>query len=202
MRLLDLFAGTGSVGKVAKELGIEVVSLDITDKYSKVDILIDILEWDYTIYQPKHFDIVWASPPCESFSKLQDTNKYKTAEEKKDRIYKEGLPLLYKALEIITYLQPKYHIIENPQTGKMKDYLKLPFVDLDYCKFGFNYRKRTRFWTNVKNLEEVKCSKQSPCESRGNLNKHPIRICYYNTTNLNTRYSIPPKLVSYLLTHL
>ena len=198
MKILELFAGTGSVGKVAKQLGYEVTSLDITEKYSKVDILIDILEWDYKIYQPKHFDIIWASPPCDTFSKLQDTNRHKTAEEKLDRIYKIGLPLLYKSLEIITYLQPKYYIIENPQTGKMKDFLKLPFVDIDYCKFGFNYRKRTRFWTNIKNLETVKCLKNNPCESRGKTNRHPIRICYYNSSKLKERYSIPSNLIEYL----
>ena len=42
MRLLELFSGTGSVGKVAKEFGYEIVSLDL----KQADINIDILQWD------------------------------------------------------------------------------------------------------------------------------------------------------------
>ena len=46
MRLLELFSGTKSVSKVAKELGFDVISLD----FKKADINCDILDWDYTIY--------------------------------------------------------------------------------------------------------------------------------------------------------
>ena len=42
MILLELFSGSGSVGKVASELGYEVVSLDLKD----ATIITDILEWD------------------------------------------------------------------------------------------------------------------------------------------------------------
>ena len=62
MRLLELFSGTGSVGKVARQLGVEVVSLDF-DRRCEPDICEDILRWDYkAAYAPGHFDIVWASP--------------------------------------------------------------------------------------------------------------------------------------------
>ena len=51
MRLLELFSGTKSVGKVAEQLGYEVTSLDL----KHADINTDILNWDYTTYEPKHF---------------------------------------------------------------------------------------------------------------------------------------------------
>ena len=62
MRLLELFSGTGSVGRVARELGFEVVSLDISAKHSP-DFVADILEFDYTIWASGWFDVVHASPP-------------------------------------------------------------------------------------------------------------------------------------------
>ena len=53
MKLLELFSGTGSVGKVAKSCGFEVVSLDLKN----ADINCDILHWDYTVYEPCYFDL-------------------------------------------------------------------------------------------------------------------------------------------------
>ena len=49
MRILELFAGTGSVGKVFKEWGY-------------ADIKTDIMDLDYKAYEPGRFDVVWASP--------------------------------------------------------------------------------------------------------------------------------------------
>ena len=58
--LLELFSGTGSVGKVANILGYSVISLDLRD----AKIATDILEWDYTKLEPNEINIIWASPPC------------------------------------------------------------------------------------------------------------------------------------------
>jgi hypothetical protein len=43
-------------------------------------------------------------------------------------------------------------MIENPQSGLMKDQLEMwgiPFKHIDYCKHDVPYRKRTRIWNNV-----------------------------------------------------
>ena len=68
MRVLELFSGTKSVGKVCKEFGYEVIALDLNN----ADINIDILEWNYRDYPNNYFDIIWASPPCHTFSKMRD----------------------------------------------------------------------------------------------------------------------------------
>jgi len=139
MRLLELFSGTKSVGKVAEQYGYEVVSLDLKN----ADINCNILEWDYKAYEPGYFKVIWASPPCTEYSTAKTTGTRKIDEANK---------IVMKTLEIIEYLNPQYWIIENPQTGLLKKQVfmyGLPYVDVDYCKYGMPYRKRTRLWNNI-----------------------------------------------------
>jgi len=167
MKVLELFSGTGSVGKVAKELGWTVVSLDLKN----ADIETNILEWNYKQYNPGDFDIIWASPPCHTFSKLRETaygRKLKahngevfTPELLLRDIEEKGLPILRKTEEIIEYLKPKYYFIENPQNGKMKQYLSRPYYDVDYCRYAdWGYQKRTRIWTNLTGFTPKLCEKK------------------------------------------
>ena len=144
MRILELFSGTGSVGKVFGADGWEVVSLDINKK-TNASICADIRTWDYTIFDVCYFDVVWASPVCTHYSRAR-TN----AKTPRDLEWADSLVL--RALEIIEYLKPKYWYIENPQTGLLKTrpfMLNLPYTDVDYCRYcDWGYKKRTRIWTN------------------------------------------------------
>jgi len=202
MRVLELFSGTGSVGKVARELNWEVVSLDITDKLGDVDIITDIMKWDYKTFQPKHFDIIWGSPPCASFSKMQEAQvgrNGKTKESIHANMCCVGVPMLMKLLEIIMYLQPTFYFIENPQTGKMKQFLSLPHFDVDYCRYGYEYQKRTRIWTNVVGFDAKKCEGRGKCHAIvGNKHKKAIGRGE-RVSKLAERYSIPRPLIEDLL---
>ena len=139
MKLLELFSGTGSVGRVAREYGFSVISLDLKN----ANINEDILQWDYKKFD-KDFDIIWSSPPCTEYSRAKTTGV---------RNIDYANNIVRKTIEIINYFQPRIFFIENPQTGLLKkqDFMKdFDYYDVDYCKYGFEYRKRTRIWTNLK----------------------------------------------------
>jgi len=54
MRLLELFAGTGSIGKAFERQGWEVVSLDISPKYNPTHV-VNLHDWNPRIYERDHF---------------------------------------------------------------------------------------------------------------------------------------------------
>ena len=200
MRVLELFSGTGSVSKVCEELGYEVISVDISDKYSTPTFKCSILDFDYRQYQVGHFDIIWASPPCATFSRLQDCwiGRGKTRESINQNIQNIGLPLLRKAEEIIEYLQPTYYFIENPQTGRMKEFITRPYYDVDYCKYSdWGYKKRTRVWTNKIDFSNLLCRKD--CDNMNdNRTKHNGDVS--RVSSLKNKYRVPPQLIKDLIT--
>ena len=108
-RLLELCAGTGSVGRAFRDLGWDVVSVDICNKLPPT-LLCDILQWDYAAaYPPGHFDVAWASPPCIQYSCAR------TKGPPRDLVGADRL--VAKALEIIDHFAPRWWWVENPATG-------------------------------------------------------------------------------------
>jgi hypothetical protein len=152
MKVLELFCGTKSVGNVWEQYGWEITSVDIEKKFSP-DILANVLDWDYKIYQPGYFDVIWASPPCTCFSALKKSNIGRgkmTRESFNKELDEIGIPLLRKTEEIITYFNPTYWFMENPMSGDMKKYTIFDnWTDVAYCRYGFPYKKATRIWTNT-----------------------------------------------------
>ena len=71
MNILELFKGTGSVGKVCESMGFNVISVDIVERYKPTH-LCDIMEFDYKQYPRDYFSVVWVSPPCTNYSRLKN----------------------------------------------------------------------------------------------------------------------------------
>ena len=101
LKVLELFSGTGSVGKVLKKFDWDVISLDIDER---ADIVCDILEWDYKKYPKDTFDIIWSSPPCDEYSIMNHCRPTKICDlESADK-------LVLKALEIVDYCMFDWYI--------------------------------------------------------------------------------------------
>ena len=165
MKLLELFSGTGSVGRPFRDNGWDVVSVDLDGRFD-AEIQTDIRTWDYT--QAQTPDVIWASPPCELYSiAARGVRDLGRADE-----------LVARALEIISYFTARnpdlLWFMENPDSGKLKNrpvVQNLPFVVLDYCMYGGQgYRKRTRLWSNSAFVPKPLCC--LTCNARKHGNRH------------------------------
>ena len=67
MKSLDLFCGTKSFSKVAEKKGYECTTLDILEKFNPT-ICCDLMDWDYKENPPSYYDVIWASPNCQTYS--------------------------------------------------------------------------------------------------------------------------------------
>jgi site-specific DNA-cytosine methylase len=195
-RLLELFSGTGSVSKAVGHLYDEIVSIDILEKFKPTEIS-DILTWNYKKYPVDYFHTIWASPPCTEYSKAKSQGIRNLA---------LADSIVQRTIEIIEYFNPEKWYIENPQTGLLKDrefMWDLPYVDVDYCQYGYSYRKRTRLWTNI-NYKGLLCNPATCTQMVDGKHKSSCGNGYKKYTDKTVlkeeKYSIPDKLIKDLFT--
>ena len=141
--LLELFSGTGSVGKTFRTRGWEVFSVDI-DPGAEPTLVADVLDLQPGDLPP-HVDCIWASPPFTHYSRARTRAKTPRDLEGSDA-------LVRKVLNIIDHYGDPDWFMENPESGLLKSrevVAGLPMRVVDYCKYGKPYRKRTSIWTNT-----------------------------------------------------
>jgi len=170
MKILELFAGSRSVGKAAEELGMQLFSSDLTP-FDGIHYVIDIREFDIKKL-PFVPDTIWASPPCTSFSVASIGHHWtggKGAYIPKTESAILGQELVLRTLEIINELKPKYWFIENPR-GMLR---KMPFMEslpirntITYCQYGDSRMKPTDIWTNCEKwIPRPSCKNGMPCHT-------------------------------------
>jgi site-specific DNA-cytosine methylase len=167
MKVLELFAGSRSIGKACEELGYEVFSVDIM-QFENIDYAVDILDFDYSKV-PFTPDVIWASPPCTSFSVAsigRHWNKDRTPKSEKAEL---GVAIAKKTLEVINHyirLNPyMIYYIENPRGMLRKmDFMPSHKHTVTYCQYGDSRMKPTDIWTNnLRWTPKQPCKNGSPC---------------------------------------
>lgn len=123
LRVLDLFAGLGGWSAAFRRHGHDVTTLDNDPRFG-CDVTADILTVNpYDLGGVGYFDVILASPPCETFSTLAfQRGHYKMTGTKPNATYAAATPagelalsLVHRTLWFVTMLEPRYYVIENPR---------------------------------------------------------------------------------------
>lgn len=195
MKVLELFAGSRSVGKVAELRGHEVYSSDITD-FGGIDYVCDILEFDVKRL-PFAPDVIWASPPCTGFSVAAIGHHWtggKGAYIPKTETARLGIQLLEKTFQIVEELKPRFWFIENPRglMRKMPQLSGLQRHTVTYCQYGDSRMKPTDIWTNSTTWKpRPMCKNGAPCHEAA---PRGSRTGTQGLKNNYERSKIPPAL--------
>ena len=172
MKILELFAGTRSIGKAFEEKGHEVFSIDWDKQFENIDWYADIstITAKDIIENFGHPDVIWASPDCTSYSIAAISHHRKRENDGNLAPVSDYAKFCDKTntylLELIKELNPKYYFIENPRGGlrKMRFMRGLPRYTVTYCQYGDTRMKPTDLFTNHPNPKfKPMCKNGSPC---------------------------------------
>lgn len=178
MNILELFAGSRSIGREAERQGHKVFSVD-WEEFEGINLSIDIenLKLEDVPFIP---DMVWASPDCTTYTiaaisthRNKEDRSGKTEYARKcDRVNKHWINLIKKWLVINPNM---VFFIENPRGGlrKMDFMQEFNMKTVWYCKYGDIRAKPTDIWSNSKTWIPRPMCKNYKYDKEGNIiSKH------------------------------
>jgi hypothetical protein len=172
IKVLELFAGTRSIGKAFDKRGHEVFSIEWDKSHENINWYVDIgtITAKEIIEKFGVPDVIWASPDCTSYS-IAGISHHRTKDDSGNLVPKSDYAKLcdeinQHVIDLIKELNPKYYFIENPRGGmrKMNFMQDLPRYTVTYCQYGDTRMKPTDIWTNHPNPKfKPMCHNGDPC---------------------------------------
>lgn len=172
MRVLELFAGTRSIGRAFEASGHEVYSVEWDKRFKDIDLYEDILnvQADDIVKKFGSPDVIWASPDCATYSIAAISHHREKEGNGNLRPISDYAKFCDRVNQhvhcLIMALSPKFWFIENPRGGMRKmDFMNgLPRYTITYCQYGDNRMKPTDIWTNHPNPKfKPPCKNGSIC---------------------------------------
>ena len=205
MKVLELFAGTRSIGKAFEAHGHEVFSVEWDKDFENIDLYEDIgnITAQDLLDKFGHPDVIWASPDCTSYS-LAAVSRHR----RKNEVTGNLDPISDYAkfcdnvnshvIDLIRELNPTYFFIENPRgcLCNMNFMKGIPKHLVTYCQYGAKYMKPTHIFTNYPNPEFKHCKNGDKCHESA---PRGSRTGVQGIKGAKDRSRIPDKLCDYIV---
>ncbi len=172
MKVLELFAGTRSIGKAFEARGHEVFSVEWDKRFENIDLHADIgqLTAQDILERFGRPDVIWASPDCTTYSVAAISTHRRREPSGNLTPMTEYAEFCDKVnahvVQLIKDLAPTFWFIENPVGGLRKmDFMRdLPRHTVTYCQYGERRQKPTDIWTNHPEPQfKPPCKRGAPC---------------------------------------
>jgi len=171
-KVLELFAGSRSFTRVAQSPKYEF-STYCTDveNFPNIDQVCNIFDFNLNdcIKALRGVpDLIWASPPCTTFSVASFGHHWHPERKPKTEQAKNGIKIIEKTVQLINFiknLNPNVkYIIENPR-GMLRKLDLIPFerYTVTYCQYGDRRMKPTDIWTNINWIPRKMCKNGDLC---------------------------------------
>lgn len=205
LKVIDLFSGTRSIADAFEKCGHETFTIELDKIHERIDWYEDIMKIEAKDILERfgHPDVIWASPPCTSYSIAAISHHRKKDEDGNlspiSEIAKISDNLIAHTIQLIKDLTPKYWFIENPRGGlrKMKFMKDLNRHTVTYCQYGDTRMKPTDIWTNHPNPAFLPmCKNGDSCHERA---PRGSKTGTQGLSNAVDRSRIPQQLCSHIV---
>lgn len=206
MKVLELFAGTRSIGRAFEAHGHDVYSVEWDKSFADIDLYADIgkLTADEILRNFGCPDVIWASPDCATYS-VAALGHHRDGITPKTEYARFCDEVNAHVVDLILTMHPRYWFVENPRAMMRK----MPFIDrllryghgtrytITYCKYGEKRMKPTDIFTNHPDPRFI-----PPCKNGDSCHERAPRGSRTGTQGINgskDRARIPTALCSHIV---
>jgi hypothetical protein len=131
--ILHLCADTGSDTKPYRDAGYNVILVG-------KDMGVENYGKGRAYEPPSEVYGIIANPVCTEFSTARSSGRARNPE--------KGMEIVKECQRIIAECNPKFWVIENPATGRLRDFLGVPKSTYEPWHYGSPWTKKTALWGN------------------------------------------------------